>query len=113
MKRFVLAIGAVGALLALADLSRSGDDKGLRAIIDKAIEAQGGEAVLAKFPAATVKGTGKFYGLGEPIDFSMELAGFDKKFRFGMDMTVMSMQKRNFLSNPAASIEKSVGSPRP
>jgi hypothetical protein len=90
MKRFVWAIGAVGALLALAAVGRSGDDKELRAIIDKAIEAQGGEAVLAKFPARTFKGTGKFYGLGEPIDFSMELAGFDKKFRFGMDMTVMN-----------------------
>jgi len=90
MKRFLLAIGAVGALLALAGFSRSGDDKEAQAIIDKAIEAQGGEAVLAKFPAWTLKGAGKFYGLGDPIDFSLEAAGFDKKFRFGMDMTVMN-----------------------
>jgi hypothetical protein len=90
MKRFVLAIGAVGALLVLSDIGRSGDDKDAQATIDKAIKAQGGEAVLAKFPARTMKGTGKFYGLGDPIDFSMELAGFDKKFRFGMEMTVMN-----------------------
>jgi len=90
MKRLVLATGVLAVLLALAGFSRAGDDKEVRAIIDKAIQAQGGEAVLAKFPARTMKGTGKFYGLGDPIDFSMELAGFDKKFRFGMEMTVMN-----------------------
>ena len=90
MKRLLLATCALAALVVAADFGRSGEDKDVRAIIDKAIEAQGGEAVLAKFPARTLKGTGKFYGLGEPIDFSMELAGFDKKFRFGMEMTVMN-----------------------
>src|SRR5262249_50755092 len=59
-------------------------------IIDKAIEAHGGEAVLAKFPARTLTGAGKFYGLGDPIDFSLELASYDKKFRFGMNMVVMN-----------------------
>ena len=47
MKRCVLAIGAAGALLVLSDFARSGDDRDARAIIDKAIAAHGGEAVLA------------------------------------------------------------------
>src|SRR5215468_4160901 len=90
MKRLVLATGALGALLVLADFGRSGDDKDLRAIIDKAIAAQGGEASLAKFPASTMKGTGKYYGMDEPIDYNLEIAANDKKFRFGMDMRVMN-----------------------
>jgi len=90
MKRLVLATCALAVLLVAADFSRSGDDKELRAIIDKAIEAHGGEAVLAKFPARTLKGDGKFYGLGDPVDFSLEIASFEKKFRFGMSMTVMN-----------------------
>jgi hypothetical protein len=90
MKRLVLAACALGALLVAADVSRSGEDKELRAIIEKAIEAHGGEAVLAKFPARTLKGAGKFYGLGDGIDYNLEIASYDKKFRFGMDMTVMN-----------------------
>src|SRR5262245_38646690 len=90
MKRLVLATGALGALLVLADFGRSGEDKDLRAIIDKAIAAHGGEAKLAKFPAQTLKGAGKYYGMGEAIDYTLEIASQDKKFRFGMDMKVMN-----------------------
>src|SRR5262245_26761609 len=89
MKTLGLATCVVAVLVA-ADSGRSGDNKDLRAIIDKAIEAHGGEAVLAKFPARTLTGAGKFYGLGDPIDFSLEIASSDKKFRFGMNMAVMN-----------------------
>src|SRR5215471_3407306 len=90
MKRLVLATGALGALLVLAAHGRSGEDKNLAAIIDKAIAAHGGEANLAKYPAQTLTGTGKFYGLGEAIDYNIEIASHDKKFRYGMDMKVMN-----------------------
>jgi hypothetical protein len=90
MKRLALASCALGALLVLADFGRSGGDKDLRAIIDKAIAAHGGEAKLAKYPAQTLKGTGKYYGMGEAIDYNLEIAANDKKFRFGMDMRVMN-----------------------
>ena len=90
MKRLVLATGALGALLVLAAHGRSSEDKELVAIIDKAIAAHGGEANLAKYPAQTATGTGKFYGLGEAIDFNLEVASHDKKFRYGMDMKVMN-----------------------
>src|SRR5262245_21742305 len=106
MKRLVLAACALGALLIPADLCRSGEDKELRAIIEKAIEAQGGEAVLAKFPARTLRGVGKFYGLGDAIDYSLEIASYAKKFRFGMDMTVMNFDLKVVVVNGAAGWEK-------
>jgi len=90
MKRLVLATGALGALLVLAAHGRSSEDKELVAIIDKAIAAHGGEANLAKYPAQTLTGTGKFYGLGEAIDYNIEIASHDQKFRYGMDMKVMN-----------------------
>jgi hypothetical protein len=90
MKRLVLATGALGALLVLAAFGRSGEDKDLRAIIDKAIAAHGGEANLARFPARTLKGTGKYYGMGEAIEYNVEIASHDQKFRFGMDLKVMN-----------------------
>ena len=90
MKRLVLATGALGALLVLAAHGRSSEDKELVAIIDKAFAAHGGEANLAKYPAQTATGTGKFYGLGEAIDFNLEVASHDKKFRYGMDMKVVN-----------------------
>ena len=73
MKRLALATGALGALLVLAPCGRTGEDQDLRAIIDKAIQVQGGEAKLAKFKTQATKATGKFHGLGEPIDFTMDL----------------------------------------
>jgi hypothetical protein len=107
MKRLVLATGALGALLVLADFGRSGEDKDLRGIIDKAIAAHGGEANLAKFPAQTLKGTGKYYGMDEPIDYNLEIAVHDKKFRFGMDMKIMNFDvKVTVVCNGAKGWEK-------
>ena len=38
-----------------------------------------------------MKGAGKFYGLGEAIDYTVEIASHkDKQFRFAMDMKVMN-----------------------
>src|SRR6516162_995002 len=90
MKRLVLATCALGALVVLANSGRSGEDKDLRDIINKAMAAHGGEANLAKFPAVTMKFNGKFYGTGEPVDFNMEIAAQKKQFRFGMDMRIMN-----------------------
>jgi hypothetical protein len=89
MKRVALATCAVCALVVLAGPGRSGDDKDLRAIINKAVAAHGGEANLAKYPAQTMKFNGKFHGMGDPIDFTMDIAFQKKQFRFGMDMKVM------------------------
>ena len=50
------------------------DDKETQAVIDKAIKARGGADKLAKFKAAAWKGKGKFYGLGDAIDYTGEWA---------------------------------------
>jgi len=86
-----LSTCAVGALLVLASFGRSGEEKDLRAVINKAIAASGGEETLAKFGAETMKGTGKYYGLGEAIDYTIEIATQkNQQFRVGMDMRVMN-----------------------
>src|SRR5262245_102352 len=90
MKRLALATGILGALLVLVPIGRSGEEKNLRAIIDKAIEFQGGAAKLAKFKTMNMKGAGKFYGLGEAIDFTMDMTTQDdKQVRFMMEMSIM------------------------
>src|SRR5262245_5586046 len=65
MRRTMLAAVALGLLF----LPRAAGDEAARAVIDKAIQAAGGAENLAKFKAAHWKGKGKFYGLGEGIDY--------------------------------------------
>src|SRR3954454_21316649 len=45
-----------------------------RALLDKAIQAVGGEENLAKFKAATWKSKGKFYGFGDVVDYHGDFA---------------------------------------
>jgi hypothetical protein len=52
---------AVAALALWAGELRSGEDAA-RALVQKAVEAQGGADKLAKFNAASIKGKGTFYG---------------------------------------------------
>jgi hypothetical protein len=68
--------GAFGACLILAALEavRAADQADARAIIDKGIQAVGGADKLSRFKASTAKTKGKFYGLGEGIDFNGETA---------------------------------------
>jgi hypothetical protein len=61
----VLAVAAAGT-------ARADDQADLRKVIDKAIKAMGGEEKLAKFKAETFKMKGKFYGMGEGIDYTGE-----------------------------------------
>jgi hypothetical protein len=49
---------------------RADEAADLKALIDKAIKATGGEKNLAKFTAQTFKGKGKFHGLGDGLDFT-------------------------------------------
>jgi hypothetical protein len=53
---------------------QSGDQPDVRAVIDRAIKAQGGEANMSKQKAAIMKGSGKYYGAGEGIPFTGEWA---------------------------------------
>jgi hypothetical protein len=61
-------------VLAATVPARADDGAAARALVDKAVQAQGGETKLAKFPAAVVKLKGTFHGLGEGVTFTGELA---------------------------------------
>lgn len=69
--RRVLYIAAALVLSAAASV-RADEQADLKAVIDKAIKASGGEAKLAKFKAEVFKGKGKYYGMGEGIPYTGE-----------------------------------------
>jgi len=90
MKLLALASCALGTLLVLADCGRSGDAKDVRAVIDRAVEAHGGAARLAKFKVHTMKGTGKFYGAGDALDFTLAATSHgDKQFHAAIDLNIV------------------------
>jgi hypothetical protein len=65
---------AVLACLGLAGAVRSGDAEKARAIVNKAIQAMGGEKNLAKHQAITWKEKGTYYGMGEGIPYTANFA---------------------------------------
>src|SRR4051794_12104141 len=98
-----------------ARVGRSEEKAGPRAIIDKAIQAAGGEAKLAQFKAHTWTEKGTYYGMGDglpytgkyavqwPDRFSMEIEGFfkmvvngDHGWTKGGDGNTMEMSKEQF-----------------
>jgi hypothetical protein len=71
--RNILSTALTGCLALVLTGSVRAADADVRALIDKGVKARGGEANLAKFPANTWKGKGKFYGMGaDGIEFSGE-----------------------------------------
>jgi hypothetical protein len=70
------------ACLALATGAVRADDKDLKALVGKALQAIGGEEKVAMYKAATWKGKGTFHGLGTPIPYTGEwLAQYPDKTR--------------------------------
>jgi hypothetical protein len=70
MRALLLPCLALGLLAGSADRVRADDD--LRAIIDKAIKAHGGEARLNKFKAGTTKSKGTLYIMSIKAPFTQE-----------------------------------------
>lgn len=63
-----------------------------KAVIDKAVKAAGGEEKLASFKARTFKGKGKYYGMGEGIDYTGEWAvQHPDKMRMQISISVNGM----------------------
>jgi hypothetical protein len=60
--------------MAVAAATARADDKAARELVDKGIQAQGGELLLARFAAVTARMKGTFHGLGAPVDFTGEIA---------------------------------------
>jgi outer membrane lipoprotein-sorting protein len=92
MRRIVCLAAVV--ILWVSAAARADDQAELKKLIDKAINAAGGEANLAKFNAVAFKGKGKFYGMGEGIDYTGEwtVQQPDKlrfQFESGMNFTLV------------------------
>jgi hypothetical protein len=81
--------GAVLLLLAASTI-QSGEEKDLRAVIAKAIEAKGSAKAEAKYVGMAMKNTGTFYGLGEGIPFTGDwLFQGKNKSRYNLEIKVM------------------------
>jgi hypothetical protein len=74
MRQLLGGLIAVGLALQLLGPARADDQGQVGPIIDKAINALGGEENLNKWKAATWKAKGTFYGLGEGIPYTSEVA---------------------------------------
>jgi outer membrane lipoprotein-sorting protein len=72
MRRFVCL--ATALVVVAAGAARADEKADSKAVIEKAIKAVGGEEKLAKFNSATFKMKGKWYGMGEGIDYTGEVA---------------------------------------
>jgi hypothetical protein len=71
----------------------SAADGDARAAVEKAVKAVGGLDRLARFPAMTWKGKGKFYGLGEEVEFSAEsAAAMADRMRSDINFEVKAMK---------------------
>jgi hypothetical protein len=75
------------AILVVPTNLRADDQDDIKAILAKAIKAQGGEEKLAKEHPVTLKIKGKFYGLGgdEGIDYTLNLANTSNKRRMELE----------------------------
>jgi hypothetical protein len=74
MRNSRIALLAVGLLLMAAGASRSDDAAAARKLVDRAMQAQGGEALLRRFPATTGHLKGTFHGFGDKLAFTGEFA---------------------------------------
>jgi hypothetical protein len=60
--------------LVLTAVTARAEDAAARALVDRAVQAQGGADRLAKWPAVTAKLKGTFHGLGAAVAFTGEFA---------------------------------------
>lgn len=74
MRNIVWGTFVVGLLLTGVARLQADDAAQARRILDKAIQAAGGDAKLAKFKAFTSKGKGKINIMGSEIEFTFDVA---------------------------------------
>ena len=74
MRKFCVLSFAVCLVLGARSPARADSATDARAVIEKAVKAQGGEEKLAKFKGVQEKLKGKFYGMGEGMEFTGETA---------------------------------------
>lgn len=87
-----VACGCV-CLFAMAGWAQDDEQAKLGKLIDRAIKAQGGAEAIAKAKATKMKFKGKFYGMGEGIDYTGDMIyQLPDKFRFEIGMDIMGMK---------------------
>jgi outer membrane lipoprotein-sorting protein len=74
MRKTLCLTAAVVLGLAAAGAARADEKADARAVIEKAVKALGGEEKVAAKKAVTFKTKGKFYGLGDGIDYTGEFS---------------------------------------
>jgi hypothetical protein len=72
-KQLAMALVGCGVLL-LAAPARADDAADVKAIVDKAIKAHGGEEKLSKIKAETFTAKGTYYGMGDGLPFTGHFA---------------------------------------
>ncbi len=80
---------SVGICLGLgAAAARADEQDEIKARLDKAIKAHGGEEKLAKPKPSTAKVKGKFYGMGDGAEYTLELSNTLTQMRFELDFEI-------------------------
>jgi hypothetical protein len=71
---------------------KADDADAARAVIEKALKAQGGEEKLAKFKSHTWKNKGTWYGMGDGVPYTANYAvAWPDKFRFEVEGGFMTV----------------------
>src|SRR5262245_27670424 len=73
MRRCLPIMTAFFLCVTILTATRAGDDAAVRAIIDKALRAQGGATTNEKLAAVTGKMKGVYHGAGQPIPFTADV----------------------------------------
>lgn len=91
--RQVLASAGLMAVLLCGAFARADEQADAKALLDQAIKAHGGADKIAKIKAATITAKGKFYGLGEGLDYTETLVFQEPdKMRFDFGSAVGGMK---------------------
>jgi hypothetical protein len=86
---------AVALLAAAAGLVRADDQAEIKKLLEKAVQAQGGEEKLAKIKALQMKGKGKVHVMGMDLDFTGEwFMQTPDRMKVEIDADVMGMKIR-------------------
>jgi hypothetical protein len=73
MRRIARVACAIALLGIVTPVRADDEDAKVRKVIAKAIKAHGGADKLKKFKASTSKAKGKFYGLGDALEYTEEM----------------------------------------
>src|SRR5262245_5804280 len=93
MRRILYVAFAAGLILTAANAVRADEQADLKALLDKAIKAHGGEEKLTKYQASTSKIKGKVHVMGMDLDVAGEVSvQLPDRMRVEMGVEIMGMK---------------------